>query len=371
MHSIPGTTRIKTARIMRADARNLPWKDFQKEIADDHYFYVRSCIRQNFFPGAEHYFLKILDENFGKDICTDPRHTTCTGIAYHVDLTRLETTMTVIARQFALMSEAGYENMVISCVTSFGLYNETLELWEHHPDLEARIRDYLFKATGREFTVPRNMVHGSDIIYKFKDQIASESPYRLVNHETGRPLTVVDHIGCHYAKMFPRKGVGGAEYPQVLAGLAEALGGSVVDYRERRMCCGFGFRQYFIQSSRGYSLSCMYRKMKAMEPFRPDLILTNCPGCNLFFDRWQYVIGEQTGETFGQDGAGIPVLTHEELAALCMGYDPWDIGLQMHQVGVEPLLDKMGIAWDRKRKYSGRGGNHLGEPAMPEIMKVF
>ena len=27
------------------------WQDYQKEIADDHYYYARSCIRQNFFPG--------------------------------------------------------------------------------------------------------------------------------------------------------------------------------------------------------------------------------------------------------------------------------------------------------------------------------
>jgi heterodisulfide reductase subunit B len=356
---------------MRADANRLPWRDFQKEIAEDRYFFVRSCIRQNFFPGAEQAFLRILKENLGKDIHTDPRHTTCTGIAYHVDLTRLETTMTVIARQFALMNQAGYENMVISCVTSFGLYNEVLELWEHHPELEARIRDYLYRATGREFRIPENMVHASDILYRFRQEIADRSPYRLVNPEPGQPLSVIDHIGCHYARMFPYRGVGGAEYPQVLAGLAESLGGRVVDYPERRMCCGFGFRQYFIRSNRGYSLSCMYRKMKALEPCHPDLILTNCPGCNLFFDRWQYVIGEQTGETFGQEGAGIPVLSHEELAALCLGYDPWDIGLQMHQVSVEPLLDKMGVRWDKKSKYTGPGGIPLAEPEIPEIMKVW
>ena len=29
---------------------NRNWQDYQKEIADDRYYYVRSCIRQNFFP---------------------------------------------------------------------------------------------------------------------------------------------------------------------------------------------------------------------------------------------------------------------------------------------------------------------------------
>ena len=65
------------------------------------------------------------------------------------------------------------------------------------------------------------------------------------------------------------------------------------------------------------------------------------PGCPYFLDRWQYVIAEMEGKTYGQNGFGIPVLTYEELAGLVLGYDPWDLGLQLHQVAVEPLLDKM------------------------------
>lgn len=29
------------------------WQDYQKEIADDHYYYARSCIRQNFSRAAK------------------------------------------------------------------------------------------------------------------------------------------------------------------------------------------------------------------------------------------------------------------------------------------------------------------------------
>ena len=32
------------------------WQEYQKEIADDRYYYARSCIRQNFFPGSEKAF---------------------------------------------------------------------------------------------------------------------------------------------------------------------------------------------------------------------------------------------------------------------------------------------------------------------------
>ena len=36
------------------------WQDYQKEIADDRYYYARSCIRQNFFPGSEKLFIDCL-----------------------------------------------------------------------------------------------------------------------------------------------------------------------------------------------------------------------------------------------------------------------------------------------------------------------
>ena len=102
------------------------WQDYQKEIADDHYYYARSCIRQNFFPGSEKLFIDMLRNDLGKDLSDDPKHSSCTGIGYHSDIVPLETIMTVVARQFALMGEAGYENLVTSCITSFGVYTEIL-----------------------------------------------------------------------------------------------------------------------------------------------------------------------------------------------------------------------------------------------------
>lgn len=345
------------------------WEAYQKEIADDNYYFARSCIRQNFFPAAEDLFLKIIGQVLGKDICDDARQTTCTGIAYHSGIIPMETTMTVVARQFALMSEAGYENFVCSCVTSFGLYTEVLETWKHFPDKEREIREALKRATGMSFEIPKNLVHASDLIYKFRQEIASKAKFRLIDQQTGNPLKVVDHIGCHYAKIFPEKGIGGAEFPYVLAGLIDEWGGAQVDYPERRHCCGFGFRQYLLKSNRGYSISNSKKKFDSMRPYLPDLIIANCPGCTFFLDRWQYVIAEMDGKTYGQNGFGIPVLTYEELAGLLLGYNPWDMGLQLHQVAVEPLLDKLGIEYNPDEKYKGVNGLDLGKPELPNVLR--
>lgn len=356
---------------MKNVGKQLIWQQYQKEIAEDHFFYVRSCIRQNFFPGAEATFLRILKDVLHKDVYDDPAHTTCTGIGYHTDIIPLETTMTVVARQFALMTEKGYKNFIPSCVTSFGLYLEILESWHNHPEVLNQIRKYLNEATGRTFELPENIVHASDIIYKFRREIASKAKYRLVNQQTGQPLRVVEHIGCHYAKMFPHKSVGGAEFPRVLSGIIEEWGGEVIDYPERRHCCGFGFRQYFIKANRGYTFSSVKKKFDSMHPYSPDLIVTNCPGCNVFLDKGQYVISEQEGIVYGANGYGIPVLTFEELAGLIVGFDPWDIGLQVHQVSVEPLLDKMGVWYEPEKKYRGKNNIPLGQPLQPSVIKTF
>ena len=58
------------------------WQDYQKEIADDHYYYARSCIRQNFFPGSEKLFIDMLRNDLGKDLSDDPKHSSCTGIGH-------------------------------------------------------------------------------------------------------------------------------------------------------------------------------------------------------------------------------------------------------------------------------------------------
>jgi len=356
---------------MKIEGKQLIWKDYQKEIADDHFFYVRSCVRQNFFPGSEKTFLRILKEDLRKDVFENPSHTTCSGIGYHTDIVPFETTMTIVARQFALMTEAGYENFATSCITSFGLYSEILETWHHFPEVEEKAREFLFKATGRLFRIPKNISHASDIIFKFRKEIAARGKYRLVNKETGQPLRVVEHIGCHYSKMFPSKGIGGAEYPYVLAGMIEEWGGEVIDYPERRHCCGFGFRQYLVQANRGFSVSCSRKKFESMEPYKPEMILTNCPGCPMFLDRWQYTISEMERKTYGENGQGIPVLTYEELAGLVLGFNPWDLGLQVHQVPVEPLLDKIGIPYDPDEKFKGMNGTDLGRPESPTYMKFY
>ena len=68
-------------------------------------------------------------------------------------------------------------------------------------------------------------------------------------------------------------------------------------------------------------------------------------------------------------GSRNPGFTYEEVAGLVLGYDPWDLGLQTHQVSVEPLLDKMGIEYDHSRKFLGKNGKDIGRPGCCTCLK--
>jgi heterodisulfide reductase subunit B len=277
--------------------------------------------------------------------------TCCTGILSHGDIMSMESTLLVVARLWSIAAELGLENITTACVTSFAIHTECLQMYEHEPDLAQRVDRWLQEACGRRLRIPRHVVHASDIVYRYRHALARSMRHRLVEKKTGRPLRIVDHVGCHYAKVFPEKAVGGSDRCDVLTGMIRSWGGETVDYPERRHCCGMGFRQCMIRPNRGYTMACVLKKLESMEPWEPDAILTNCPGCNVLLDKEQWAVRQMTGTNYN-----IPTLSYAELAGLLLGWNPYDVvGIQAHTVPVEPLLDKIGIPYDKSEEWLPAG----------------
>lgn len=331
------------------EGREKLWKKYSKEIPDNHYFLTYSCILSGFYPASEVMVGKIYDLlklNWANPSKADSAWSCCSGIGYHGDIMPIEATLLTVARLWSLAQDAGVPVITPTCVTSFGTHCECKELLEQDDVLHKKIKRLLKETCGREFDIPEYIVHTSDIYYHHRDQLKKHFQYSLTEAKTARPLQIVDHIGCHYSKLFPtRHSQGGSEYCEVLAGMVRSWGGENIDYPERRHCCGMGFRQCMIPPNRGATLSNVYKKIKSMAPFKPDLIVTNCPGCEVFLDKEQWAIYEVTGEKYF-----IPVLTYQEVAGLLLGWDPYDVvGIDSHTVPVEPLLEKTGIPYNPKK----------------------
>ena len=341
--------------IYDAEAREKTWQRYMKEIPDDGYFLLPSCILAISYPSTEVMIPRLfdfMDLDWNWNLSPESMCTCCSGIAYHGDVCTIESTLLTIARLWSVAQEAGYDTIAVACVTSFGIHSECFDLYREEPGLKKKMDELLMEACGRKFELPKHILHVSDVVYKHRQRLRDEfMPYQLVEKETGRPLRGVDHVGCHYNKLFPEeRSLGGAEYCEVLSGLVKAWGGKEIDYPERRHCCGMGFRQCMITPNRGFTAASVNKKMASMEPFQPDFILTNCPGCEVHLDKQQWAIKELTGKEYF-----IPTLTYMELAGLLLGWDPYNIvGIQFHTVPVEPLLDKIGIPYDESETWLGK-----------------
>ncbi|MGA9380251.1 MAG: heterodisulfide reductase-related iron-sulfur binding cluster, partial [Phormidium sp.] len=247
---------------MKLEGKNKAWEKHQKAVPsiDDQggklWGCFRSCFLQSAAPYSEGVAYKILKNDLGIDLREAPGHTSCGAIGYHGDVSCLETQMVVAARNFSLAHyEQGVDNLFSFCVTSFANYTEVIKLWEEEPQLEEYTRKTLKETTGREFWIPHvsggrpSVVHASDVFFANRDKLAAKAKYSL------KGIKATEHVGCHYGKIFPDHAMGGAEFPQVLVGLLEAFGAEVVDYPERRHCCGMGFRQCAFPENRDYTAS--------------------------------------------------------------------------------------------------------------------
>lgn len=321
------------------------WIDHIKTIPENNYYLTFSCILGTFYPASEIMVSKVYDMlgiNWTTTYESKNGWTCCTGIGFHGDIMPIEASVLTIARLWSLAKDMGMDTVTPTCVTSYGMYCECKSLLEDDEELRDNVKKILFKATRRELVIPEHLVHVSDIYYLYREKLRDTFfKYSLINCKTGNPLKVVDHVGCHYSKLFPESAIGGSEYCDVLAGMVRAWGGINIDYPERKHCCGMGFRQSMITPNRGGTMASVLKKMRSMYPFQPDFIITNCPGCQTFLDKMQLPISEITGENYN-----IPVLTYQEVAGLLMGWDPYKVvGIQFHNVPVEPLLDKIGIPY--------------------------
>ena len=191
------------------------------------------------------------------------------------------------------------------------------------------------KKIGRKMDISPGVHHVSDVFLARLDDIRAKAVYGF------HGVRAVTHHGCHYSKIFYKDVASGSfEKPEVLDDIGKAFGCEILDYGERSLCCGMGF--HYTMLDRDYPRTLLKKKFASIKEAAPDLIITQCPGCTFNLDYYQETLADSVGPL------DIPVLYFSELAALALGADPCAIGLDMHAVPVEPLLDRLGITGGRQ-----------------------
>jgi heterodisulfide reductase subunit B len=311
-----------------------------KKVPVGNTWHHKSCGQCGHIPGYSTSIFWV-NRKLGIDY-EDPRdQTSCTAWNYYASATSNAAAQAAVAlRNFAAAYETG-NFPIIHCGTSFGHYKEVRHEILAHDKLREEVRRVL-DALGKPMVLPEEMVHYSEWFYAMRHEIAAHQ----VRDFSGISVTV--HPACHYYKLVEGDAiydpeVYGGQRTAVVTEVAQALGAEVRDYSTWFDCCGFGFRHILVQRdfTRSFATQRKIRRMK--EEADPDVTLTHDTGCVTTLDKSQFAARAQD-PTF----ATIPVLSEAQFAALAMGAHPYLVcQLHWHAADYRPLLEKMGIDWEK------------------------
>jgi heterodisulfide reductase subunit B1 len=310
-----------------------------KRIPRSHTWHHKSCGQCGHIPG---YSTAIfwLHRELGMDY-NDPRdQTSCTAWNYYASATSNAPAQAGVAmRNFAAAYESGFYPM-IHCGTSYGHYKEVREELVRHADLRHQVRDILAKM-GKPLVMPEEILHYSEWVHTMRHEIAARTVLDLSN------ITAVVHPACHYYKLVAEDAIYdeeiyGGQRTAVMTSLLQTLGARVADYSTWFDCCGFGFRHVLVQRDFTRSFATLRKIERMKEEANPDVTITHDTGCVTTLDKSQFA-----AKAHGRN-VGIPVMSEAQFAALAMGAHPYRVcQLHWHSTDYRPLLEKMGIDWEK------------------------
>lgn len=147
-------------------------------------------------------------------------------------------------------------------------------------------------------------------------------------------LRIAPHYGCHCIK--PSDIFDGFDdpiHPESLDRLIETTGATSVQYKDKMLCCGGGILAFEEETP----LRMVRKKLDNIKDAGADAMTLICPFCNIMYDEYQ-----PTVESRFETEYGLPVLYYPQLLGLAMGLHPKkDLGINMNQVNVRPLLEKL------------------------------
>ncbi|MEJ2587614.1 MAG: CoB--CoM heterodisulfide reductase iron-sulfur subunit B family protein [Deltaproteobacteria bacterium] len=143
-------------------------------------------------------------------------------------------------------------------------------------------------------------------------------------------LKIAIHYGCHYLKPSNvHEHFDDVEDPHSIDALVALTGARVVDYAEKRKCCGGPL----LPVDEKLATRVTKEKLDAVKEAGADAICLVCPFCSVMYDGNQKSIESEYDIDYG-----LPVLYLTQLLGVAMGFERKELGLNMNVVKTKSLL---------------------------------
>lgn len=199
---------------------------------------------------------------------------------------------------------------------------------EKDPTLKDRINS-LLSIEGLTYTGNSKSVH---ILQVLREIIGIKNIQSAVKMNL-EGLKLATHYGCHAFRPSKLEMLEDSEDPQTLEEMIVALGATTKKYPERLDCCGQGLA---ITTGKT-ALAVSGLKLKAIQNYNFDGLVTVCPSCMKMLDAKQNAIKVTTG----QKNLIMPVFYVTQLLGLAMGMKFNELGLNLNLSPVDDALKKL------------------------------
>ncbi|MDI6821943.1 MAG: CoB--CoM heterodisulfide reductase iron-sulfur subunit B family protein [Actinomycetota bacterium] len=180
---------------------------------------------------------------------------------------------------------------------------------------------------------------------KYRDSVEVKHFARILYEDIGieqikssvkknlKSIKFAPHYGCHYLK--PSEIYGNfddPENPKSLDELIKVTGAEVIDYEDKKLCCGGAI----LGVDEDISLTMAKKKLDHVSDRGADAISLICPFCSIMYDDNQRKIESQFGVSYN-----LPVLYYPQVLGLALGFDSNELGLQMNRVKATEIINKL------------------------------
>lgn len=216
------------------------------------------------------------------------------------------------------------------CVSCYGNLWRAKKLMSENGELRLKVNE-LLASVNRSYMGKANIKHSVTALY---EDIGIESLKKNVSR-TLKGIKAAPFYGCHLIRPKEYLSFDDTEFPEKLDKLIEATGATSIMHRERTGCC-IGCGSFFGGVAEEAALRLSVDILESAQEAEADCIVVTCPYCFLQIEMGQLLFKRRTGELYN-----LPVLHYTDLLGLSLGFEPKELGMDLHKIDVTPILERI------------------------------
>ena len=291
-------------------------------MSDQKYIPFFGCMMNTKYPWFEAAVRKTV-ARIGLELVDVEGFTCCPDPIYFQARNKLDW-YTVAARNLSLAEDLGHD-IVTTCSGCTATLCEVNLALKEDPSLREQVNQRL-KKIGREYKGSINVRHAVVVL---RDDFGIERVAESVTQPL-EGLKVAVHYGCHLLKPSRVMRVDDPDHPVILDRLLRAIGAEPIHHEKTLLCCG---RACMSESIPDRMVEDILETIKSVQADCMGLI---CPTCFDEFDMGQILLERKLKKQLR-----VPVVYYFQLLGLAQGLSPKEVGLHMHKVKVDNILENV------------------------------